>query len=145
LEKDWGPSARSLAFCRCNTDTIVAVWVRNWADWMPGVGRLFVLLAYRALNRASGGGSVGTILAAGLTSTLVQALANLAVVNGDHYPTQAFPCPLYYGGSSMITSMACVGYCYPYHAGGCRRHLSVNGVPAPDESSAASAQAPVER
>jgi cell division protein FtsW len=72
---------------------------------------LFVLLAYRGFKIAlEASDPFGTILASGLTCTLIlQALLNMAVVTGT-VPYAGIPLPfISYGGSSLLGSMACVG------------------------------------
>jgi cell division protein FtsW len=72
---------------------------------------LFVLLAYRGFKIATEAEDpFGTILAAGLTcSLIIQALINMAVVTAT-LPYAGVPLPfISYGGSSLLTSMASVG------------------------------------
>ncbi len=95
-----------------HTDTILAVL----GEELGLVGclfllGLFVVLAYRGFKIATEAtDSFGTILAAGLTcSLIVQALINMAVVTAT-LPYAGVPLPfISYGGSSLLTSMACVG------------------------------------
>jgi cell division protein FtsW len=95
-----------------HTDTIVAVLGEELGliGCLVLIG-LFVLLAYRGFKIAlQAPDSFGTILAAGLTcSLIIQALINLAVVTAT-LPYAGVPMPfISYGGSSLVTSMACVG------------------------------------
>jgi len=72
---------------------------------------LFVLLAYRGFKVAlEASDPFGTILASGLTCSLVvQALLNMAVVTGT-VPYAGIPLPfISYGGSSLLSSLAAVG------------------------------------
>jgi cell division protein FtsW len=72
---------------------------------------LFVVLAYRGFKiAAEAEDSFGTILAAGLTcSLIVQALVNMAVVTAT-LPYAGVPLPfISYGGSSLLSSMISVG------------------------------------
>lgn len=95
-----------------HTDTIVAVLGEELGliGCLVLIG-LFVLLAYRGFRIAlQAPDSFGTIMAAGLTcSLIIQALINLAVVTAT-LPYAGVPIPfISYGGSSLVTSMACVG------------------------------------
>jgi cell division protein FtsW len=95
-----------------HTDTILAVLGEELGliGCLVLIG-LFVLLAYRGFRIAlEASDPFGTILAAGLTCVLaLQALANMAVVTAT-VPYAGIPLPFVsYGGSSMVTSMACVG------------------------------------
>jgi cell division protein FtsW len=72
---------------------------------------LFVLFAYRGFKIAlEASDDFGTILASGLTCAVsLQALLNMAVVTAT-VPTAGVPLPfISYGGSSMVTTLACVG------------------------------------
>jgi cell division protein FtsW len=95
-----------------HTDTIMAVLGEELGlvGCLILIG-LFVLLAYRGFKIAlEAADSFGTILASGLTcSLIVQALINMAVVTAT-LPYAGVPLPfISYGGSSLVTSMACVG------------------------------------
>jgi cell division protein FtsW len=95
-----------------HTDTILAVL----GEELGMIGclvllALFILLAYRGFKVAlQAPDAFGTILAAGLTCSLViQALVNMAVVTAT-LPYAGVPLPfISYGGSSLLTSMASVG------------------------------------
>lgn len=95
-----------------HTDTILAVLGEELG--MLGclvLIALFILLAYRGFKIAlDAPDAFGTILAAGLTCSLVmQALVNIAVVTAT-LPYAGVPLPfISYGGSSLLTSMASVG------------------------------------
>jgi cell division protein FtsW len=72
---------------------------------------LFVALAYRGLKIAlEAPDAFGTVLAAGLTCSLVtQALVNIAVVTGT-LPYAGVPLPfISYGGSSLVVALGSVG------------------------------------
>ncbi len=72
---------------------------------------LYILLAYRGFKIAlEAADPFGTILASGLTCSLIlQALVNMAVVTGT-VPYAGVPLPfISYGGSSLLSSMACMG------------------------------------
>jgi cell division protein FtsW len=95
-----------------HTDTIMAVLGEELGliGCLILIG-LFVLLAYRGFKIAlEASDAFGTILASGLTCSLVlQALINMAVVTAT-LPSAGVPLPfISYGGSSLVTSMACVG------------------------------------
>lgn len=95
-----------------HTDTIMAVLGEELGliGCLFLIG-LFVLLAYRGFKIAlEAADPFGTILASGLTCSLVlQALVNMAVVTAT-VPYAGVPLPfISYGGSSLVTSMACVG------------------------------------
>jgi cell division protein FtsW len=95
-----------------HTDTVMAVLGEEMGliGCLVLIG-LFLFLAYRGFKIAlEAPDSFGTILAAGLTCSLtLQALANMAVVTAT-LPYAGIPLPfISYGGSSLLTSMACVG------------------------------------
>ena len=95
-----------------HTDTIMAVLGEELGliGFLVLIG-LFILLAYRGFRIAlHAPDAFGTVLAAGLTCSLVlQALINMAVVTAT-LPYAGVPLPfISYGGSSLLTSMACVG------------------------------------
>jgi cell division protein FtsW len=95
-----------------HTDTIMAVLGEELGliGCLVLIG-LFVLLAYRGFKIAlEAQDSFGTILAAGLTCSLVvQALINMGVVTAT-LPYAGVPLPfISYGGSSLLASMACIG------------------------------------
>jgi cell division protein FtsW len=95
-----------------HTDTIMAVLGEELGliGCLVLVG-LFIILAYRGFKIAlEASDPFGTILAAGLTSSLaLQALVNMAVVTAT-LPYAGVPLPFVsYGGSSLLASMACVG------------------------------------
>jgi cell division protein FtsW len=95
-----------------HTDTIMAVLGEELGliGCLVLIG-LFVLLAYRGFKIAlESSDSFGTILASGLTCSLVlQALINMAVVTAT-VPYAGVPLPfISYGGSSLLTSMASIG------------------------------------
>lgn len=95
-----------------HTDTIMAVLGEELGliGCLLLIG-LFVLLAYRGFKIAlEAADPFGTILASGLTCSLIlQALINMAVVTAT-LPYAGVPLPfISYGGSSLLTSMACVG------------------------------------
>jgi cell division protein FtsW len=95
-----------------HTDTIMAVLGEELGliGCLLLIG-LFVLLAYRGFKIAlEAADPFGTILASGLTCSLIlQALINMAVVTAT-LPYAGVPLPfISYGGSSLVTSMACVG------------------------------------
>jgi len=72
---------------------------------------LFVALAYRGFKIAlEAPDAFGTVLAAGLTSSLIiQALVNIAVVTAT-LPYAGVPLPfISYGGSSLVVALASVG------------------------------------
>jgi cell division protein FtsW len=111
--KGLGASSQKFGFVPAvHTDTIMAVLGEELGliGCLVLIG-LFVLVAYRGLKIAiEASDPFGTILAAGLTCTLAfQALVNMAVVTAT-VPYAGVPLPFVsYGGSSMVTSMACVG------------------------------------
>lgn len=88
---------------------------------------LFAFLAYRGFRVAMNAPDMfGTLLASGITCTLiVQALLNVAVVTATA-PATGIPLPfISYGGSSLVVSLASVGLL-----------LSVSrGLPAPEPAS----------
>jgi len=95
-----------------HTDTIMAVLGEELGliGCLVLIG-LFVLLAYRGFKIAlEASDPFGTVLASGLTcSLMIQALINMAVVTAT-VPYAGVPLPfISYGGSSLLTSMACVG------------------------------------
>ena len=95
-----------------HTDTIMAVLGEELGliGCLVLIG-LFILLAYRGFKIAlEASDAFGTILASGLTCSLIlQALINMAVVTAT-LPYAGVPLPfISYGGSSLLTSMACVG------------------------------------
>ncbi len=95
-----------------HTDTIMAILGEELGliGCLVLIG-LFVLLAYRGFKIAlQAPDAYGTLLAAGLTCSLVlQALLNIAVVTAT-LPYAGIPLPfISYGGSSLLTSMASVG------------------------------------
>jgi cell division protein FtsW len=95
-----------------HTDTIMAVLGEELGliGCLVLLG-LFILLAYRGFKIAlEASDAFGTILAAGLTCSLVlQALINMMVVTAT-VPYAGVPLPfISYGGSSLVTSMASVG------------------------------------
>ncbi len=95
-----------------HTDTIMAILGEELGlvGCLVLIG-LFVLLAYRGFRIAlRAPDAYGTLLAAGLTCSLVlQALINIAVVTAT-LPYAGVPLPfISYGGSSLLTSMASVG------------------------------------
>jgi cell division protein FtsW len=111
-----------------HTDTIMAVLGEELGliGCLVLIG-LFVLLAYRGFRIAlEASDPFGTILAAGLTCTLaLQALLNMAVVTAT-VPYAGITLPFVsYGGSSMVTSMACVGLLLSVSRG---RGVRVRGV-----------------
>jgi len=72
---------------------------------------LFVALAYRGFKIAlEAPDAFGTVLAAGLTSSLIiQALVNIAVVTAT-LPYAGVPLPfISYGGSSLVVALVSVG------------------------------------
>jgi cell division protein FtsW len=92
---------------------------------------LFALLAYRGFKIAlEASDPFGAILAAGLTCTLAfQALVNMAVVTAT-VPYAGVPLPFVsYGGSSMVTSMACVGLLLSISRGRGVRGRQIRGQP----------------
>jgi len=111
--KGLGASSQKFGFVPAvHTDTIMAVLGEELGliGGLILIG-LFVLLACRGFKIAlEASDPFGTILAAGLTCALsLQALANMAVVTAT-VPYAGIPLPFVsYGGSSMVTSMACVG------------------------------------
>jgi cell division protein FtsW len=113
LGKGLGASSQKFGFVPAvHTDTIMAVLGEELGliGCLVLIG-LFVLLAYRGFKISlEASDPFGTILAAGLTCTLaLQALVNMAVVTAT-VPYAGVPLPFVsYGGSSMVTSMACVG------------------------------------
>ena len=95
-----------------HTDTIMAILGEELGlvGCLVLIG-LFVLLAYRGFKVAlEASDSFGTILASGLTCSLIlQALVNMAVVTAT-LPYAGVPLPfISYGGSSLLTSMISVG------------------------------------
>ena len=113
LGKGLGASSQKFGFVPAvHTDTIMAVLGEELGlvGCLILIG-LFVLLAYRGFKIAlEASDPFGTILATGLTCTIsLQALVNMAVVTAT-VPYAGVPLPFVsYGGSSMVTSMACVG------------------------------------
>jgi cell division protein FtsW len=113
LGKGLGASSQKFGYVPAvHTDTILAVLGEELGliGCLVLIG-LFILLAYRGFKIAlEAQDSFGTVLAAGLTCALaLQALANMAVVTAT-VPYAGIPLPfISYGGSSMVTSMACIG------------------------------------
>jgi cell division protein FtsW len=113
LGKGLGASSQKFGFVPAvHTDTILAVLGEELGliGCLVLIG-LFILLAYRGFKVAlEAQDSFGTVLAAGLTCALAfQALTNMAVVTAT-VPYAGVPLPfISYGGSSMVTSMACIG------------------------------------
>jgi len=111
--KGIGASERKFGYVPAvHTDTVFAILGEELGliGCLVLVG-LFILLAYRGFKIAlEAADPYGTILAAGLTCSLViQGLLNMAVVTGT-VPYAGIPLPfISYGGSSLLSSMACVG------------------------------------
>jgi cell division protein FtsW len=113
LGKGLGASSRKFGYVPAvHTDTIMAILGEELGliGCLVLVG-LFVLFAYRGFKIAlEASDGFGTILASGLTCALaLQALVNMAVVTAT-VPYAGVPLPfISYGGSSMVTTLACVG------------------------------------
>jgi cell division protein FtsW len=113
LGKGLGASSQKFGYIPAvHTDTILAILGEELGliGCLVLIG-LFILLAYRGFKIAlEAQDSFGTVLAAGLTSALLlQALVNMAVVTAT-VPYAGVPLPfISYGGSSMVTTMACIG------------------------------------
>ena len=113
LGKGLGASAQKFGYVPAvHTDTILAVLGEELGlvGCLMLIG-LFIALAYRGFKIAlEASDSFGTMLAAGLTCCLaLQAMVNMGVVTGV-LPYAGVPLPfISYGGSSLLTSMACVG------------------------------------
>jgi cell division protein FtsW len=129
--KGLGASSQKFGFVPAvHTDTIMAILGEELGliGCLVLIG-LFVLLAYRGFRIAlEASDPFGTILAAGLTCTLaLQALVNMAVVTAT-LPYAGVPLPFVsYGGSSMVTSMACVGLLLSISRGRSVRGRSARG------------------
>jgi cell division protein FtsW len=113
LGKGLGASSQKFGFVPAvHTDTIMAILGEELGliGCLVLIG-LFILLAYRGFKIAlEAPDGFGTILASGLTCALaLQALVNMAVVTAT-LPYAGVPLPfISYGGSSMVTTLACVG------------------------------------
>jgi cell division protein FtsW len=113
LGKGLGSSSQKFGYVPAvHTDTIMAILGEELGliGCLVLVG-LFILLAYRGFKIAlEARDGFGTVLASGLTCALaLQALVNMAVVTAT-VPYAGVPLPfISYGGSSMVTSLACVG------------------------------------
>jgi cell division protein FtsW len=113
LGKGLGASSQKFGYVPAvHTDTILAILGEELGliGCLVLIG-LFILFAYRGFKIAlEASDGFGTLLASGLTCALaLQALVNMAVVTAT-VPYAGVPLPfISYGGSSMVTTLACVG------------------------------------